>query len=162
VKRQRRKQERPGQREDIARLNEIMLTSRLPKFVVPEGIWIEPALPDAWETLLERNPHLSRPFKADPQTTGAFKTEPELCSAFKHVWFLDALLALQTGHRQQTDINWLRWFTVREARREGLTWEKAYREASKRLKNSPAYGAPSTVCHSYKTIQAILRNAEWG
>jgi hypothetical protein len=165
VTRQRPKKERAtsSQEADIARLRGAM-THCGPKFSVREGIWFIPALPDASEALielLERNRHLSRPFKADPQTTGAFKAEPELSGAFRHVWFHDALLALKTGHRQQTDVNWLRWFTVRTAHREGLTYRKAYRAASERLERTGANGAPGSMKRSYDLIQRILRGWNW-
>ena len=56
--------------------------------------------------------------------------------------------------RQEHDVHWMRWIMVRDARRRrGLSWPKAYEDASKALKGTPeAEGTPRTMRESYRIV----------
>ena len=74
---------------------------------------------------------------------------------------LDAVLSkglFSIERAQQSDINWLRWLAVCEARREGESWEKARETASGQLKATPAKGQPGAMKWSYDLVQRILKS----
>jgi len=78
--------------------------------------------------------------------------------ALRAVTFHDEINAVLSKKRQQSDINWLRWLAVCEARREGESWEKARETASGQLKATPAKGQPGAMKWSYDLVQRILKS----
>lgn len=86
----------------------------------------------------------------------------ELFRVLNWIRFHDEIAAVLNGdgHRHdetKTDINFLRWFAVGEAHREGLSWVTARAAASERLTDTLAAGGPSSMKWSYDLIQRILR-----
>jgi hypothetical protein len=85
-------------------------------------------------------------------------------------WLLQAVIGLGTECRTKTFVDHarhsaahlLRYETICTARREGLSWEKAYTHTAELLKETKASGKPETMKDSYRVVRADLKAGRAG
>jgi len=90
----------------------------------------------------------------------------ELCAADGPLpqWLADALMQLLKLDVVQRRLwipyirdlrEYLRFTTVRTARRRGLTWESAFKAAAEELKHTTAFGSPAAMKKSYQDVSKL-------